>query len=204
MSIDSYVYKVRHGAPGAPILFAFHGTGGDENQFFDFASRLMPGATIVSPRGDVTEEGALRFFRRRAEGVYDMEDLQVRQAALARFVGAHAKEAQAGMVLGLGYSNGANILAAMMIGDGTLFDGAMLMHPLIPWVPEANGDLAGRDILITAGRNDPICPPAKTQALADYFEEQGASVGLEWHGGGHDIRPGEIEAVQRFAGAIIG
>lgn len=203
MSIDSYVYKIRHGAPGAPIFFAFHGTGGDERQLFDFASRLMPGATIVSPRGDVSEEGALRFFRRRAEGVYDMDDLSARQAVLAGFVEAHAKEAQAGMVLGLGYSNGANILAAMMIGNGKLFDAAVLMHPLIPWAPEENRDLAGRDILITAGRNDPICPPEKTQALANYFEAQGASVRLEWHAGGHDIRPGEIEAVQRFAGAIM-
>jgi phospholipase/carboxylesterase len=202
MSLQSYKHRIRPGAPGAPILFAFHGTGGDENQFFDFAARLMPQATIVSPRGDVSEGGALRFFRRKAEGVYDMDDLAIRRDALAAFVAAHRDEAKAGAVYGLGYSNGANILAAMMLENGALFDGAVLMHPLIPWAPAANAALKDRDIVITAGRRDPICPPAETQALADYFSAQGAAVKLEWHEGGHDIRPNEVEAAQAFASRL--
>jgi phospholipase/carboxylesterase len=189
--------------PGAPILFAFHGTGGDESQFFEFAGRLMPAATIVSPRGDVSENGALRFFRRKAEGVYDMEDLAGRRAALAAFVAAHRDEAQAGAVFGLGYSNGANILAAMMLEDGSLFDGALLMHPLIPWTPVPSPGLRGRDVVITAGRRDPICPPEKTVALADYFRNQGATLDLVWHEGGHDIRPIEIESAKDFAARAI-
>lgn len=202
MSLQSYQHRIRPGAPGAPILFAFHGTGGDENQFFDFAARLMPQATIVSPRGDVSEGGALRFFRRKAEGVYDMDDLAIRRDALAAFVAAHRDEAKAGAVYGLGYSNGANILAAMMLENGALFDGAVLMHPLIPWAPAANAALKDRDIVITAGRRDPICPPAETQALADYFSAQGAAVKLDWHEGGHDIRPNEVEAAQAFASRL--
>lgn len=202
MSLQSYQHRIRPGSPGAPILFGFHGTGGDENQFFDFAARLMPQATIVSPRGDVSEGGALRFFRRRAEGLYDMEDLAVRSAALASFIAAHRDEAQAGAVYGLGYSNGANILAAMMFEDGTLFDGAVLMHPLIPWSPEPNADLKGRDIVITAGRRDPICPPAQTEALAAYLVSQQAHVDQQWHDGGHEIRPNEIDAAQAFASRV--
>lgn len=202
MSLHSYHHRTRPGSPGAPILFAFHGTGGDENQFFDFAARLMPQATIVSPRGDVSEGGALRFFRRKAEGVYDMDDLAHRRDALAAFVAAHRDEAKAGAVYGLGYSNGANILAAMMLENGALFDGAVLMHPLIPWAPAANAALKDRDIVITAGRRDPICPPAETQALAEYFSAQGAAVKLEWHEGGHDIRPNEVEAAQAFASRL--
>ncbi|GLQ39432.1 phospholipase/carboxylesterase [Rhizobium albus] len=202
MSLQSYKHRIRPGALGAPILFAFHGTGGDENQFFDFAARLMPQATIVSPRGDVSEGGALRFFRRKAEGVYDMDDLAIRRDALAAFVAAHRDEAKAGAVYGLGYSNGANILAAMMLENGALFDGAVLMHPLIPWAPAANAALKDRDIVITAGRRDPICPPAETQVLADYFSAQGAAVKLEWHEGGHDIRPNEVEAAQAFASRL--
>jgi phospholipase/carboxylesterase len=204
MTLQSYRHRIRPGAPGAPILFAFHGTGGDENQFFDFAARLMPGATIVSPRGDVSEGGALRFFRRRGEGVYDMEDLAVRRLALAAFVKAQREEAEAGAAFGLGYSNGANILAAMMLEDGALFDGALLMHPLIPWDPEPNAALRGRDVVITAGRHDPICPPDRTEALAAYFRSQGAKLDLVWHDGGHDIRPVEIEAAKVFAGRLAG
>lgn len=75
MSKDSYIHKARDGAPGQPAFFVFHGTGGDENQFFDFGARLLPNATVISPRGDVAEFGAARFFRRTAEGVYDMADL---------------------------------------------------------------------------------------------------------------------------------
>lgn len=199
MAIDNYTHRLRLGMPGAPILFAFHGTGGDENQFFDFAGRLMPQATIVSPRGDISEGGAARFFRRKGEGVYDMQDLSLRTAAMAAFVAAHVAEAQAGAVIGFGYSNGANILASTMFRDGTLFDAAALMHPLIPWTPEPNAALAGREVLLTAGRNDPICPPAQTERLISYLADQGVALETVWHPGGHEIREVEIAALQRFA-----
>jgi len=115
MSFDSYVHRARPGAPGAPILFTFHGTGGDENQFFDFASRLVPGATIISPRGDVAEHGAARFFRRKAEGVYDLDDLARATKRMSEFVEANRDRYESSTVLGLGFSNGANILANVMI-----------------------------------------------------------------------------------------
>lgn len=203
MATENYVHKVKEGAPDGPLIFAFHGTGGDENQFFDFAGRLMPKATVISPRGDVSEGGALRFFRRAAEGVYDMDDLSARRDAMAAFIAAHRTRKPGVPVYGLGYSNGANILAAVMFAHAELFDGAFLMHPLIPWRPDDNAALAGKTIIITAGRRDPICPAPETQALADYFKEQGSLVDVAWHDGGHEIQQSEIAAAEKFAARVL-
>lgn len=192
-----YLHRVKPGAEGQPIFFVFHGTGGDENQFFEFAANLMPSATIVSPRGDVSEYGAARFFRRTGEGVYDMADLARATDAMAGFGAAHVEAAKPSAVIGLGYSNGANILASVLFENPKLFDAAVLMHPLIPFEP-ARGDLAGRRVLVTAGRRDPICPPQLTTRLESYLRERGADVTLEWHEGGHEVRETEIEATRRF------
>ncbi|ACP22850.1 phospholipase/carboxylesterase family protein (plasmid) [Sinorhizobium fredii NGR234] len=197
MADHGYVHKLKTGKPGNPILFVLHGTGGDENQFFGFGAELLPEATIVSPRGDVSEYGAARFFRRTGEGVYDMADLARATGKMANFVKTLAAEHQASEIIGLGYSNGANILANVLIEEG-VFDKAVLMHPLIPFRPKDNPALEGRKILITAGERDPICPAPLTQALADYFTTQKANVELEWHSGGHDIRQNEIAAIGRF------
>ena len=198
MTDTSYVHRLKAGASGKPIFFTFHGTGGDENQFFDFAARLLPDATIVSPRGDVSEYGAARFFRRTGEGIYDMADLARATEKMAAYVSELAEQHGASQVLGLGFSNGANILANVLIEHGDLFDAAVLMHPLIPFQPKDNARLEGRRVLITAGERDPIAPAPVTRALADYFIRQDAEVTLEWHPGGHDIRPGEIEAIRSF------
>ena len=197
MTNNGYVHRLHAGASGKPILFVLHGTGGDENQFFDFGRRLLPEATIVSPRGDVSEYGAARFFRRTGEGVYDMADLARATAKMTDYVRGLAATQGASEILGLGFSNGANILANVLIEKG-LFDAAALLHPLIPFRPRANPDLSGRRVLITAGQRDPISPVALTEALAGYFENQKADVKTEWHSGGHDIRPNEIEAVSTF------
>jgi phospholipase/carboxylesterase len=193
-----YLHRVRPGAEGQPILFVLHGTGGDENQFFNFGTDLMPQATVVSPRGDVSEYGAARFFRRTGEGVYDMADLARATENLAGFIEALRAEHKAGEVVGLGFSNGANILANILIERGDLVGRAVLMHPLIPFRPKDNPALSGSKVLITAGRADPICPVPTTAALADYFRRQGADLTLDWHDGGHEIRRNELEAVQRF------
>ncbi len=201
MPINSYVHKRLPGEPGGPLLFTFHGTGGDENQFVSLGRDLVPGATIVAPRGDISEFGAARFFRRTGEGVYDMDDLARATDRMAAFVGAHVDAEGPSAVFGLGYSNGANILASVLFRRPDLFDAAVLMHPLIPFAPEMEGSLAGRGILVTAGRHDPICPPELTSRLAAYLRDRGADVTLDWHEGGHEVRPGEIEAARRFLAA---
>jgi phospholipase/carboxylesterase len=195
MTDHGYVHRLHAGAAGKPILFTLHGTGGDENQFFDFARQLLPEATIVSPRGDVSEYGAARFFKRTGEGVYDMADLARATDKMAGYVSELAREHQASAILGLGFSNGANILANVLIEKG-LFDASALMHPLIPFQPKANAGLAGRKVLITAGERDPISPVPVTKALADYYERQNADVTTVWHPGGHEIRPNEVDAIK--------
>lgn len=193
-----YHFRAADGASAdAPLIFLFHGTGGDENQFFDLAGQLLPGAMRVAPRGDVSENGALRYFRRAAEGVYDMDDLARRTANMVEFVREQIGASRPSRILGLGYSNGANILASVQFAAPELFDASVLMHPLIPFAPPA-ADFSGRKVLITAGRRDPIAPADATQALADYFTNNSAETQLTWHDGGHELRQEELAAIQRF------
>jgi phospholipase/carboxylesterase len=196
-----YVHRLKPGAQGKPILFVFHGTGGDENQFHEFGAGLMPEATIVSPRGDVSEYGAARFFKRTGEGVYDMADLARATGKMAGFIRAMKEAKDASEVAALGYSNGANILANVLFEHPDLVDRAVLMHPLIPFTPGPQPGLKGRKVLITAGQRDPICPAPLTLSLAEYLNRQGAGVTVEWHAGGHDVRSTEIEAIGRFLAA---
>lgn len=198
MSMDLYQGLVTAPEAGKPLLFAFHGTGGDERQFFGLAQDLLPGAGIVSPRGDVSEMGAARFFRRTGEGVYDMDDLAARTEKMAAYVAAHKAAHPDVLVYGFGYSNGANILAAVAIAHPELFDRVGLMHPLIPWQPAPVPGLAGRDVLVTAGQRDPICPLPMTDQLVSWFEAQGAQVTQHIHDGGHEVRQTEVQALQTF------
>jgi phospholipase/carboxylesterase len=198
MSKDSYIHAKLPGSPGSSLLFLFHGTGGNEQQLVSLGQQLIPAAAIVSPRGDVSEHGAARFFRRTGEGVYDMDDLAVRTGRMADFIRAHREIAKPGATIGLGYSNGANILASVLFSDPALFDAVVLMHPLIPFEPEIKGDLGGKRILITAGRRDPICPPNLTSRLEAHLRAAKADVTVEWHDGGHELRPNEIEAARRL------
>lgn len=196
MSTESYHALTKAPKPGAPLIFAFHGTGGDENQFFDLAQQLLPGAGVVSPRGDVSEGGAARFFRRTGEGVYDMDDLARRTEAMADFVAAHKTQNPGAPIYGFGYSNGANILASVAMAHPDLFDRIGLLHPLIPWGPDPVPALAGDRVLITAGKHDPICPWPMSQRLIDWFTTQGAEVSTEVHDGGHELRQPELLALQ--------
>jgi phospholipase/carboxylesterase len=194
----TYIAKRSEGAAGAPLFLTFHGTGGTEDQFHDFAASLIPDAHITSPRGDVSEHGALRYFKRTGEGVYDMADLALRRAAMADFIRLEIARTQAGRTIGLGYSNGANILAAVALADADLVDDLILLHPLIPWQPDAQPRLRGRRILITAGAADPICPAGMTRDFASYLADQGADVQMHWHNGGHGIDQSEIAAITAF------
>lgn len=196
MSSAAYVYHAEGEPAGNRLAFLFHGTGATEMQFVPLARDLLPGAAIVAPRGDVSEHGALRFFRRRGEGVYDMADLATRTAAMAAFVEERVAAAGPSEVIGLGYSNGANILASVIFARPELFGRAVLMHPLIPWTP-APVPVTTR-VLITAGERDPICPPEDTRALEAWFADQGAPVTTHWHRGGHEVDRSELGAIAAF------
>ncbi|WP_421872271.1 alpha/beta hydrolase [Nitratireductor rhodophyticola] len=198
MATDNYVHHLASAGPGKPLLFLFHGTGGDERQLLQLGAELAPGAGIVLPRGDVSEQGAARFFRRTGEGVYDMVDLARATGRMRDFIAAHVERERPGAVLGLGYSNGANILASVAFAAPQLFDAAVLMHPLIPFAPVWGEGAVRTRFLVTAGRKDPICPERLTTRLTDYLEDAGAETEIEWHEGGHEIRPNETVAAGRF------
>lgn len=197
---DAYIHHVEGDVAGetrgGTLAVGLHGTGGSETQMVPLLRDLLPGAAIIAPRGDVSEHGAPRFFRRRAEGVYDMVDLARATAKLGDFIAAHVATMKPARVVGLGYSNGANILASVIFSRPTLFTDAVLMHPLIPWAPKATG--VRTRILITAGANDPICPPSMTRSLESWFVSHATSVEVLWHPGGHEIAPVEAEAAARF------
>lgn len=204
MARDGYIHALRDGpghVPGGPLLFVFHGTGGDERQFLGPALEAMPEARVIAPRGDVAEGGALRFFRRTAAGVYDFDDLARRSEAMAAFVAAH-RVPPPSATLGLGYSNGANILASVIDRHPGLFSHAVLMHPLVTWDIAAGAPLAGQSVLITAGGRDPVCPPERTGALAEALEARGARVRVWWHPGGHEVTPAEWAAVAAWLGEV--
>ena len=198
MTDTSYHCAETEGAEGAPLVFTFHGTGGNEQQFHDLPSRVLPGAHVISPRGNVSEHGALRYFRRRAEGLYDMADLATRTEAMAGFIAHHKARVGAERVIGLGYSNGANILASVAFKHAGLFSDLALLHPLIPWTPDPQPRLAGTRVLVTAGERDPICPAPMTRELTGWFESQGASLEVTWHAGGHEIAEAELASLLRF------
>jgi phospholipase/carboxylesterase len=197
----SYHYAEVAAPPGAPLLFLLHGTGGNENDLIGLGRQLMPNAHLISPRGDVLEGGAPRFFKRLGMGVYDMDDLARATTKLADFIRERVAAMTPSAVAALGYSNGANILASVLFTAPVLIDRAVLMHPLIPFAPPAQPGLAGHGVLITAGRRDPIAPAAATEALADYFMVQGAVTRVAWHEGRHELQRPELAAAQAFLAA---
>ncbi len=192
------VFAQTDGAPGAPLVFTFHGTGGSETQFHGLARQILPEAHVISPRGDVSEGGMNRYFRRTGEGVYDMADLARRTDAMAEFLIAAQKRVGANRVIGIGYSNGANIAASVAFDHPGIFSDLVLMHPLIPWTPAPQPGLAGTRILLTAGERDPICPAPQTKSLSHYLADQGAKVSEHWHKGGHELVQSEIEELRSF------
>lgn len=205
MSTDAYHFAECRGPdyrPGNPVLFVFHGTGADETQFLDFGAEVFPEAVVIAPRGDVLENGKLRYFKRTGEGVYDMADLGARTRAMAGFLTAHVERLQPSRVTGLGYSNGANILAAVMLEAPEIFSHAVLMHPLVPWQIRGGEQLTNRQVLVTAGGRDPLCPPELTGQLIEGLEARGATVKSVWHPGGHEIEPSEFDAIGDFMTGI--
>ncbi|HEX6106139.1 MAG TPA: alpha/beta hydrolase [Gemmatimonadales bacterium] len=190
--------------PAAPPLLLLHGTGGNEEDLLPFGEALRPGAARLSPRGQVLENGMPRFFRRLAEGVFDLEDLRARTHQLADFVEAAEREYAIGPPLAVGFSNGANIAAAvLLLRPGTL-RGALLLRPMVPLVPESLPALEGAPVQIVAGRTDPIVAPAQTEALAELLVRAGAKVRLSWLPGGHGLTRQDLEIGREWIAPSFG
>jgi phospholipase/carboxylesterase/glyoxalase family protein len=179
-------------------LLLLHGTGGNEQDLLTLGQELLPGSALLSPRGRILENGMPRFFRRLAEGVFDLEDLKLQTAALSGFVEAAARkyELQNDKILAVGYSNGANIAASMMLTNPNILAGAALFRPMVPFMPQVSPDLQNVSVLLAAGRRDPIVVPELTLALGEILKKAGANVSLHWHEGGHELGRDDIAAAK--------
>ncbi|MBV9713399.1 MAG: alpha/beta hydrolase [Ktedonobacteraceae bacterium] len=201
--VDGFIHRFEPASAQStalPVLLLLHGTGGDENDLIDLGHILAPGAALLSPRGKVLENGMPRFFRRLAEGVFDLEDLKVRTQELADFVEAASKiyAFDAQHVIAVGFSNGANIAASMLLLRPEVLTGAVLSHPMVPLVPETLPDLSGKSIFIGAGRFDPLVPASETEHLAALLQEAGGRVTMQWQNSGHVLRPEEVRAARSW------
>ncbi len=198
---DGAVFVHRFVPGDAPTtVLALHGTGGDEHDLLPLAAAVAPGAGVLSPRGRVLENGMARFFRRIAEGVFDLEDLRVQAAALADFVGGAAERYgyDRARVLGLGLSHGANMAAALLLLHPGTLSGAVLFRPMVPLVPDHLPYLHGVRVWIGAGRADRMIPAPQTERLAALLRQAGAEVTEHWVDGGHRLTMGEDQAARQW------
>ncbi|HEY8257342.1 MAG TPA: alpha/beta hydrolase [Gemmatimonadales bacterium] len=202
MSADlGFIHQFTPGTrPDAPPLLLLHGTGGNEDDLLPFGAALAPGAPLLSPRGKVLENGMPRFFRRLAEGVFDLKDLEVRARELATFVTDARRTYHLGKPLAVGFSNGANIASAVMLLHPDTLGGALLLRPMVPLIPDPLPDLGGVPVEIVAGRSDPIVTPEQSEALAELLRSSGARVQLDWLPGGHSLTRADLELGVRWFG----
>lgn len=186
--------------PNKPVLLLLHGTGGNENDLLPLADIVDPEASILSVRGNVSENGMPRFFRRLAEGVFDEEDLIFRTNELNRFLDeastTYAFDRQ--NIIAIGYSNGANIAASLLFHFMDALKGAILHHPMVPRRGIALPDLTGTNVFIAAGVNDPICPQQESIDLKELLEAAHASVDVQWENTGHQLTMNEVNAAKQW------
>jgi phospholipase/carboxylesterase len=184
----------------APVLLLLHGTGGNENDLIEVGRAVAPGCSLLSLRGKVLEGGMPRFFRRFAEGVFDEADIRNRAAELAEFIGAAAAEYgfYERNVWALGYSNGANIAAAILLLYPEVLAGAVLLRAMVPLVPDEKPDLTGARVLLCEGTHDPIVPLENAEELTNLLRWGGADVELRWQAGGHGLTADDIGAAHDF------
>jgi predicted esterase len=181
-------------------LLLLHGTGGNEQDMLPIGSALWPGAALLSPRGKVLEHGMPRFFRRLAEGVFDIDDLKFRAHELADFVRSAAEQygLRGKSIVAVGYSNGANIASSLMLLHPHLLSGAVLFRPMVPFPIDFTPDLRRVHVLLAPGRRDPIVAPEQVDMLARMLETAGADISLSWHDGGHELGQDDLIAAKNW------
>lgn len=188
-------------APGDGLtLLLLHGTGGDEHDLVPLGKELLPGAALLSPRGRVLENGMPRFFRRFAEGVFDVEDLKFRTHELNDFVRAAIEQygVRKNKIVAVGYSNGANMAAGLLLLHPHLLSGAVLFRAMVPFTPDVGPDLRRVPVFLGPGRRDPIVPRPDTERLPQMLESFGAEVEVHWHAGGHELGQDDLIAARTW------
>jgi len=206
-ALDLHVHRWEPSAsPDAGTLLLLHGTGGNEDDLIPLARLVAPAASLLSVRGNVMEQGAPRFFRRLAEGVFDLEDLRRRTDDLARFIEAARGRYgfDAGRLYALGFSNGANVAASLLLSHPSAIAGGVLVRAMVPFEPTEPPDLRGRAVLLSQGRMDPLIPPAGAERLAGLLREAGADVELAWQAASHGLVQGDVIVATRWLGSRLG
>ncbi|SNZ03767.1 phospholipase/carboxylesterase [Terribacillus aidingensis] len=179
-----------------PVFLLLHGTGGTEQDLLPLADIIDPEAGILSVRGNVSENGMPRFFRRLAEGVFDEEDLIARTKELRSFLDEAAEKYNfdRNNIIAAGYSNGANIAASLLYHYSNPLKGAILHHPMVPRRNITLAQQQGTPVLITAGTNDPICPKSEATDLEQMLKDAGADTAIHWENNGHSLTQTEVQA----------
>lgn len=205
MNALSYQHVFQPGTdPTAPPLLLLHGTGGDEHDLLPLARALSPGSAVLSPRGDVSEHGALRFFARRGEGVFDPAEVTRRTHALADFITAAATRYafDPAKLIAVGFSNGANIAASLLLlRPETLAGGVLLRAMVVLDQPATAGSLVGKRVLLANGTQDPIVPNDHPTRLAALLRAGGADVKLHVHSAGHGLAASDVAAAKAWLAA---
>ncbi len=181
-------------------LLLLHGTGGNERDLIPLGRELDPDASLLSPRGKILENGMPRFFRRLAEGVFDLEDLKTRTNELADFVAAAVRHYQlaADDIVGVGYSNGANIAASILLLRPEIMRAAILFRAMVPLVPDKLPDLSSVRVWIGAGDQDPTIPASEAQRLVELLRRAGANVTIRFSNAGHGLTNSEMEIAREW------
>lgn len=186
--------------PSRPTLLLLHGTGGNEHDLVGLGKEIDAAASILSVRGNVLENGMPRFFKRLAEGVFDLEDLQLRTEELKRFIddAAVKYEIDRDNIVAIGYSNGANIAANLLFEFENVLKGAILHHPMVPRRGVEIPEMQETPVFIGAGKNDHMCPATESEDLRDLLQGVGAEVELYWHAYGHQLTQDEVQAAKQW------
>jgi phospholipase/carboxylesterase len=190
--------------PEAPPLLLLHGTGGDENDLLQLGRLVSPGSALLSPRGKVLENGMPRFFRRHAEGVFDEDDLRLRANELADFIEAARDAYGIGKPLAVGFSNGANIAAAVLLLRSDALAGAILLRAMVPLAHPPKVDLSDKHILMVSGEHDPIVPRENAAHLASLLAARGAQVEQHSLPIGHQLSQADLTLSRRWINALDG
>lgn len=187
---------------GSPPLLLLHGTGGDENDLLGLGKMISPGSALLSPRGRVLEHGMPRFFRRLAEGVFDEEDVRRRALELGDFVADARQRYGVGAPVAVGFSNGANIAAALLLLKPDVLAGAILLRAMVPLSEPPKAELSGKPVLLLSGQADPIVPASNAAKLAALLSGAGASVTHEVLPAGHQLSPADVALAHGWIGNV--
>lgn len=183
-----------------PTLLLLHGTGGSEDDLIQIGKMISPHSSLLSPRGKVLEHGMPRFFRRLAEGVFDIKDLKFRTQELAKFLhDASSKYSfDLNKTVAIGFSNGANIAASLLLLNPETINGAILFRAMKPFTPDNLPDLSNKQVLLSAGLIDPIVSKSQIEGLYNLLQKSGANVTMKWQQSGHNINNKDISDAKEW------